>query len=383
MNGKKWLTAFLLISALLLAFFASLIVYIDPFFHYHKPHTDKFYYRVHEQRNINNGIERLFDYDAMIIGSSMTENFRTSELDKLFGTNSIKTSFSGSSLYEANSNIAIAIENNPELKMVVRCLDRAMYFDNKDRIRTDLGVYPEYLYDNYYYNDVNYVFNRELLFSSIYQMIMEQLKNTQEPGIFSFDDYSSWYQYRTLGPNVIYPDKSLDLSAKGSPIHISGEEVQAVVENIEQNVCSLARENPQVEFYYYLPPYSAAWWQQLNESGEIYKYLEAERIVIEQILSCENIKLFSMSTNVDITSDLNNYDDRIHYGPWINSLILIWMKEGEYLLTEDNYEVYLSDLEKLYTEFDYNSLLQQKDHSNDIPTIEKYEKLYGYTLGEY
>lgn len=383
MKGKKWLIASLALTALILGMISTVIIYVDPYFHYHKPHTDKFYYKLYDQRNINDGIERHFDYDAMITGSSMTENFRTSELDRLFGTNSIKVSFSGASMYEINNNIAVAIENNPKLRMVVRCIDTMMYFDEKDRMRTDLGVYPDYLYDDNYFNDVNYLFNRELLFTQISQMVLENIKGTRAPGIDSFDVYSNWYEEFEFGPDVLYPDKEIDLSRKGERVHISDEEARNVIENIEANVCSLARENPDIQFYYYLPPYSAAWWQQLNESGEIYKYLEAERLVIEQILGCENIKLFSMSTNTDVTANLNNYDDKLHYGPWINSLILIWMSEDKFLLTEENYESYLADMEKIYTEFDYNSLVQQEDYADDIPTVRTLEELYGYELGDY
>ena len=101
------------------------------------------------------------------------------------------------------------------------------------------------------------------------------------------------------------------------------------------------------------------------------------------MLACDNIKLFSMSTNTDITTDFNNYSDNIHYGPWINSLLLIWMKEDKYRLTEDNYEKYLSDMERIYTEFDYNSLLEQEDYEDDAIIVKKLETSYGYRLGEY
>jgi len=383
MNGKKWFVAWFVLVAVIMGLLSAAIIYVDPFFHYHKPHTDKFYYRLQGSRNINNGIEKHFDYDALITGTSLTENFRTSELDRLFGTNSIKVSLSGATLHEVNNNIETAVKNNPDLKMVVRCIDGGMYFDDKDKMRTELGEYPTYLYDDHLYNDVNYIFNRELLFSQVYQMLIENLKGTVSPGIDSFDAYAYWYGEMPFGANAVYPDKNIDLSAKGAPVHMSTEEAQTLSENIEANVCRLARENPQIQFYYYLSPYSAARWQQLNESGEIYKYLEAEKLVIELILSCENIRLFSVSANTDITTDLNNYYDYHHYGPWINSLILIWMSEDKFRLTEENYKDYLADLERIYTEFDYNSLLHQEDHSVDATTVEKFEQLYGYELGEY
>ena len=68
---------------------------IDPFFHYHKPDTEKYFYELNNQRSQNDGVMKRFDYDALITGSSMSAYFRTSELDELFGTDSIKVTFNG------------------------------------------------------------------------------------------------------------------------------------------------------------------------------------------------------------------------------------------------------------------------------------------------
>lgn len=70
------------------------VYHIDPFFHYHKPYTNGYYYTLNNQRSQNNGICKHFDYNALITGTSMTENFMTSEMDAIFGTNSVKVPFS-------------------------------------------------------------------------------------------------------------------------------------------------------------------------------------------------------------------------------------------------------------------------------------------------
>ena len=115
---------------------------IDPYFHYHKPYTDSYYYDLNNQRSQNDGISKHFDYNALITGTSMTENFKTSELNEIFGVNSVKVSYSGGSYKEMNDNLVIALKNNSNLKMVVRGLDTGMFFDAPDRMREDLGKYP-------------------------------------------------------------------------------------------------------------------------------------------------------------------------------------------------------------------------------------------------
>jgi len=86
-----------------------------------------------------------------------------------------------------------------------------------------------------------------------------------------------------------------------------------VVENVRQNISSLTDAYPDVTFYYFFTPYSILWWQRRVEGGDIYRQIEAEQLVIEEILKCPNIKLYSFNNNFDITTDLNNYRDRLHY----------------------------------------------------------------------
>ena len=88
----------ILCIAFLLCFVVALLNYIvDPYFHYHKPYTN---YRLADERYINDGIARNFDYDAIIIGNSLSENFKCSQYDALFDVKSVKLPYSGSGVKE-------------------------------------------------------------------------------------------------------------------------------------------------------------------------------------------------------------------------------------------------------------------------------------------
>ena len=63
----------------------------------------------------------------------------------------------------------------------------------------------------------------------------------------------------------------------------------------------------------------------------------------------------------ELTFDLANYKDRIHYGPWVNDWMLEKMASGEGLLTADNVEEYLSRERELFETFDYNTLFDQPE----------------------
>lgn len=373
MKQKKpfiWILLYLALVLGALSTIAYQVIKIDPFFHFHEPDTSLYFYSIDNQRSQNDGITKHFEYDALITGTSMTENFKTTEMDEIFGTKSIKVPYSGGTFKEINDNLKIALQYNPELKTVVRGLDMNFFITDKDEMRQDLGEFPTYLYDENVFNDVNYIFNRDIVFGRVYSMMKAKRNNENITGITSFDQYSSWAEGATFGKNNIKPD-GFSKCKPGVPQYLSKEEKEIVISNITQNVTSLAEEYPDVTFYYFFTPYSAIWWQNKINDGTIYKYHEAEKIIIEQILQYENIHLFSFNNMTEITMDLNNYSDWLHYGPWINSLMLRYMYEDKCRLKKDNYQKYLEKEWNYYLNFDYESLNDQVDYEDDY-YIERY-----------
>ena len=104
--------------------------------------------------------------------------------------------------------------------------------------------------------------------------------------------------------------------------------------------------------------------EKLND-GTIYPQVEAERIVIEELLECGNIKLFSFNNLHGITTDLNHYKDSIHYGEWINSFILQSIHDNYCLITKDNYRAYLDEELEFYSTFSYEQMNGQSDYEDD------------------
>ena len=93
MKSKSWLAGWFILVTVILGMVGTWVYKIDPFFHFHKPYTDVYYYNLNNQRSQNDGICKHFDYDALITGTSLTENFKTSEFDKIFGVNSVKVPY--------------------------------------------------------------------------------------------------------------------------------------------------------------------------------------------------------------------------------------------------------------------------------------------------
>ena len=354
-NAKKWLLTMFALLLIILVVFASVIIVVDPYFHYHKP-LKSLYYTLDNERSQNDGIIKHFDYNAIVTGTSMAENYKTSEVDELFGVNSIKVTFAGGSYNEINDNLETALKYNSDVEMVIRPLDYSYLMDASDRTREDLGTYPTYLYDNNPFNDVNYFFNKEILFDICFPMIEDAIAG-KEGGITSFDDYANWMDGTEFGADVVLGDRT-EFSTPTTKEPFVDELKETTYENITENVIALAEEYPDVDFYYYLTPYSVAWWGGVYEDGTLYRWIAAEQYAIELMLECDNIHLYSFNTEYSLTTDLDNYSDECHHGDWVNSQILGWLYSGTDLLTEDNYLDYISNETEFYSTYDYNSLFE-------------------------
>ncbi len=361
MKAKAWLSCWLILVVSILSVFGYWVYKVDPYFHYHIPKVDKYYYPLNYQRGQNDGIIKHFDYDAIITGSSMIENFKTTEAEEIFGFRFIKIPFSGASYKEINDNVQTALKANPNVKIVIRGLDSGRFLDAWDEMRYEPKEYPSYLYDSNPLNDVKYLLNKDVLFSRVFPMMEENDVEGFQCGITTFDNYSRWQDSFSWGFNSVCPD-GISVSKPETEVYLTDEDKTTIEMNIRLNVTSIADEYPNTEFYYFYTPYSIASWNSLMNSGTIYQILEAEEYITELITPHKNIHLFSFNNRTDMITDLNNYKDAGHYACWFNSLMLKWMHDDEYRLTEENYKDYLQKEYDFYTSFDYTSLNGQVDY---------------------
>ncbi len=352
-SNKKWSILTLCITGGLLVCLAAFTAVIDPYFHYHKP-LKSLAYPLNNERYQNDGILKHFDYDTIITGSSMAANFKTTDYERIFHTDAVKTVLHGATFREIGEMLSRAMKANDGIERVIWPLDYNRLLWEKDKMFQKEEEYPYYLYDNYLYNDVYYLLNKEVLKDASIGV----LKYTKEGNkTTTFDEYGNWTQRYPQGKT--YVDGSYKRWNRLDTVEtMTQEDYEVLKENLEQNVLSVVRENPDVDFYLFFPPYSIYYWDSLHQEGLLEKQLTIEKAAIEQLLGYDNLHLFSFYNNTDLICNLDNYCDMLHYGEDINTQILQWMAEGEYLITEENYEEYCDFNREFYTGYDYDALFQ-------------------------
>lgn len=349
-KSKKWFKKCIicLLTAIFLVF--VLVFIFDPYFHFHKPFSF-ISYRLYDERYTNDGISRHFDYDTIITGTSMAQNFKTSELDRLYGTKSVKETFSGAGYKELSENLERALERNKNLKTIFWTMDYNALRRDKDW--TQYENYPTYLYDDNPWNDVEYIFNKDVLYHGVLPNIMLTLGGYRST---TMDEYSSWDKETGLE----YIMESYDRWEERAPMRegLSDEERVIVTDNVRQNFEELIKKHPDVTFYIFYSPYSICFWDFLNQEGMMKEQFEAEQIATEILLQYDNVKLYNFYDRYDIICNTDNYRDKEHYSPEINTKILEWMTTDENRITKENYLDRLQKEKEFYLNYDYESIFK-------------------------
>ena len=352
---KKFFIELCVITAVLFLAVIIFVVTFDPWFHYHAP-IKGLSYTLDNERYQNDGIARNFEYDGIITGTSMTENFKTSIAEECWGMDFVKISYAGSYFKEISESTERALSYNPDTKVVICSLEMAFIMFDKDLDSPEVP-HPDYLYDNNPFNDVEYIFNKKILTYYIPETIGRTIKGVPAD---SFDEYSRFADVRPTGKDIVlahFPKPYVaDLT-----VHLNDEEKEIIRGNIEQNIIANAKAHPDVQFYYFIPPYSGVnWYGSQIATGTFDRYMEIFRFVSGELLQYDNIHLFCFYDDTDMVMNLDNYSDDCHFSGEISDMILVEMskEDSPHELTADNYMEYFDHIDEFYRNYDYESLYE-------------------------
>ncbi len=351
---KKWIRTFTIISVLLLILFGAATVIVDPYFHYHSP-IDGMSYRLDDERYINDGISRHFEYDAIITGDSMTQNFKTTQFDELFGTKSIKIPYAGTSYKELWDAIDRALDRNADVKTVLVNIDGDS-MAQEDYMRYE--SYPEYLYDDNPFNDLNYIWNKDIFMYGTLHNIRATLTGEAST---TFDEYASWEHEKGYDKMMGSIERIDSPITQGTDFHDGRK--YPVISNICNNVVAVTEKYPDTEFVIFVAPSSIAKWCELYEQEALYYRIKRYETALELLTAEGNIRVFGFQDCFDIVDNPDLYSDAVHYDSQINERILQMIHDGEHELTKDNYMDYINSLHEYYENYDYVELCHRKSEN--------------------
>lgn len=321
MNFKRYfqITFGGIIIALLLI--VGMVVIVDPYQQYRK--SDVF---ISNQRLENPGVAKHHDYDAVIVGSSMAMNHYPSQVDSLFGWNTINLTTMGGTDYDYNLLFPHLIKQG-KVKHMIWGMDFFSF-----SLPTTIFLSEEYLYNDYWWDDYPYW----LSYSSCSNAI-KKTRNKEiwfRDGMYHFQapsgkGYLMKYYKRDNNENYFAKD---DFSKMHYRFDCMMEEIMPILAN--------------VDIYVYFPPFSILEFKMFHQYGHWEQVVDFKQYMIEKLLKYPNIKLYDFQKE-ELICNLDEYMDLRHHSHDYNKRIIEYMHKDSCRVLEDNYMKDLAVLDSL------------------------------------
>lgn len=341
-KSSKWIIAFLGIIAAGVLCCIVLVSVIDPFFQYHAP-LESFPYQVDNQGLQNPGMARNFDYNSIIIGSSVTANFYGGWFDEDFGCDSIKL-VQNAAFPRDYRNLFMQVDKGcDDLKYVFWTID-PFNFKEPDTI-----AYPieEYLYDSNPLNDVKYWVNADVLTEYILKPMFDAKDATDFKDVY--ETHSVLWYGREFAMKFIDEEEQSDTFLEPDAL------LETAAITFDDNIAPIIESHKDTEFYISFAPLSIMRWYSEVSTGRINAQLEVYRYTMERLLEYDNVKLFCFADDLELISDLNRYADAIHFDREVSHMMEQSMASGAYMVTKENMNERIDTFKEYVLNYNYSA----------------------------
>ena len=315
---KRW--ALLTMACLVLGVLAcALTVYlVDPFEQYRESSILPLY----DQESYNNpGIAKNYDYNAVILGTSMVEMSNPSVIDACFGVRSVKLPMRGSHAAQMGwqlDHVFHAKEKRKEtLDLAILAVDAYSLMGPVD----DDEEIVDYLWNDDWLDDIKYLLNRDVLLVKVPKL----LKNIGRDTSTKRDDMYKW-------TDIVFAAQSVyDSIAVTEQKSLTDPEyrLERSTENIERHIRAHVLAHPETAFKIYMPPYSAGYWYVMGKEGLMEQQFRSRARVCELLLDLPNVEIYDFSSQTDWILDLDEYFDYSHHSSAVSDRIMHAMAADE------------------------------------------------------
>lgn len=351
--SRKFIRQFFIGSSILLLICALTVILFDPFFQYHKPLSGLKAVLTEKEYQVP-GTLKNFEYDSVIAGSSVAENYYNDWFNEGFDCNVIKAIRSYGATADLCYFLDMAFEYR-DLKYVFYNLDPSALVADPEPTYELTGS-PMYLYDDNYLNDLEYILNKDVLFERVPYLLAQSLA-----GDYDENDSYNWSQWKQFNS-----DMALGLYLRRPDI--AEMKPQDYYEELLCDNLNLLTEristHPETTFYIFVPPYSMLWWDSTYRDGDTEAYLYNMEQAMATLLEYENVRFFYFQNDREVITNLENYMDTLHFSQDINHYICNCMIEESHEITIDNYQETMEDMRLLAYEIPKEQMDAYEDRLN-------------------
>jgi len=321
---KKWVFNTIITSFIIFSFLILCNFIVDPLQHYRKASFYKPFYK--KGRYLNPGIAKTYNYNTVIVGTSMVQNFRPTHVNKVLGVKSVKLALAGASAYELGLTLETALRTG-KVRHVYFGLDVFSFMGSTTRESQGKGSLPLYLYDDDILNDINYLLSIDTV--EFYKYILRANLLGLDEDHLELDNFGYWGNKDSFSRQEVLKDWRSETFNKG----FSKEDFNFLnlKNNFDINLQKHFQTYPDVQFDIFFPPYSILVWIDSTQKEIVEEIFQFKKYVIESAAETKNVRVFDFQAIETIVLNLDNYKDVSHYSPSISDFMIKSIADGHFL----------------------------------------------------
>lgn len=292
------------------------------------------YYRFSANKSLNGndrwqvaGFIRSFDFNQVVIGTSMTQNFSLEALKNIFHTKPIRLSVAGLSIQEQSIILRSAIKTG-KVKSVIWGIDRN--YLNYEHGKFDT-TFPLEIYRQGLQGHLQYLLNVSTLSSTVKYLSRLAIMDQHDKSDLEY--YNAWHRDAHFSREIVlklFNESLPKIDLNQLKVHLKLDQnafknaMAREIKNFQQDILDIIQQHPDIHFYIFYPPYSLAYYKlQFYANSERFDYdAQLRQYMLMELCRLPNVSFHDFEVNTDIVANLDNYKDLTHYSKVISDLII-------------------------------------------------------------
>lgn len=303
------------------------LAWVDALHLFRAPAAADYYVRSEPYRMA--GLIRTWPYDALIVGTSVSQNFYMAEASRRLGRPVLNATIAGSRPVEQSALLRAALRDHGASLVI---WEHHVTLYNLEPEAPPEDSFPFRLYDGSLLTDLGYAFTLQAWRDAVAAR-RARLTGEVEP----LDPINKWGERRGFGPRLV----GMEYCARQD--HPAGTlDADDLRENLSRHVRPVVADFPDTEFIFFIPAYSAL--MHADPGGRLKDTEFAARILFDELGDLPNYRLFDFQGIVRFAGDPELYRDATHYHPDINSYILRSIERGDHEVLRRDLDAHEFDL---------------------------------------
>ena len=327
MKMKHFVIKVLLASAVMLTALMLIAYLLDPLFVYR--YRDNGTQWIQPEQT-SAGLIKTYDYDTVLLGSSVTQNFNAQAFGDTVGGEVLKVNAGGMSITEMEGYVEW-IQTVGKAETVYVCIDLPQF--GKDA-KTDVDRLKYHIMDNNPFNDYKYLLGFETwmrfipintglaLLDAVGMEYPERIQLKTD-----LDRAGEWAGDYSYSAEIVKSDyqRGINRVTALDPTDLYAR----MVERIDECLAHFTFD--ETDFVFYFAPYSALCWSDMQSAGTLDAVIDAKLYLEEKLLGFDHVTVVDFQA-MDVICDLNQYRDVSHFGPAVTEQMMFGFRDGTYVI---------------------------------------------------